>query len=40
MNLKKNEGTHEVDFGNVLNMNNITPNLKRWDYRDIPGGDT
>ena len=23
---------------NVLNMQHITPNSKRWDYSDIPGG--
>ena len=23
---------------NVVNMQHITPNLKRWDYSDIPGG--
>ena len=26
------------DTWNVLNMQHITPNLKRWDYSDIPGG--
>ena len=26
------------DTGNVLNMQHITPNPKRWDYWDIPGG--
>ena len=24
---------------NVLNMQHIIPNSKRWDYSDIPGGD-
>ena len=28
------------DTWNVLNMKHITPNLKRWDYSDIPGGGT
>ena len=23
----------------VLNMQHITPNSKRWDYSDIPGGN-
>ena len=26
------------DTWNVLNMQQITPNSKRWDYSDIPGG--
>ena len=26
------------DTRNVLNMQHITPNSKRWDYSDIPGG--
>ena len=26
------------DTWNVLNMQHITPNLKRWDYSDIPCG--
>ena len=26
------------DTWNVLNMQHITPNLKRWDYSDITGG--
>ena len=26
------------DTSNVLNMQHITPNSKRWDYSDIPGG--
>ena len=26
------------DTWNVLNMQHITPNSKRWDYSDIPGG--
>ena len=26
------------DTWNVLKMQHITPNLKRWDYSDIPGG--
>ena len=26
------------DTLNVLNMQHITPNSKRWDYSDIPGG--
>ena len=26
------------DTGNVLNMQHITPNSKRRDYSDIPGG--
>ena len=26
------------DTWNVLNMQHITPNLRRWDYSDIPGG--
>ena len=26
------------DAWNVLNMQHITPNSKRWDYWDIPGG--
>ena len=25
------------DTWNVLNIQHITPNLKRWDYLDIPG---
>ena len=25
---------------NMFNMQHITPNLKRWDYSDIPGGGT
>ena len=28
------------DTWNVLNMQHITPNSKRWDYSDIPGGGT
>ena len=23
---------------NMLNMQHLTPNLKKWDYSDIPGG--
>ena len=26
------------DTWNMLNMQHITPNSKRWDYSDIPGG--
>ena len=26
------------DTWNMLNMQHITPNTKRWDYSDIPGG--
>ena len=26
------------DTWNVRNMQHITPNSKRWDYSDIPGG--
>ena len=26
------------DTGTVLNMQHTTPNSKRWDYSDIPGG--
>ena len=26
------------DTWNVLNMQHIIPNSKRWDYSDIPGG--
>ena len=26
------------DTWNVLNMQHITPNSKRWDYSDTPGG--
>ena len=26
------------DTWDVLNMQHIKPNLKRWDYSDIPGG--
>ena len=26
------------DAWNVHNMQHIIPNLKRWDYSDIPGG--
>ena len=26
------------DTWNVLNMQHITPNSKRWDYSDIPDG--
>ena len=26
------------DTWNVRNMQHITPNSKRWDYTDIPGG--
>ena len=26
------------DTWNVLNMQHINPNLKKWDYSDIPGG--
>ena len=26
------------DTQNVLNMQHITQNSKRWDYSDIPGG--
>ena len=26
------------DTWNVHNMQHIIPNLKRWDYSDIPGG--
>ena len=26
------------DTGNMLNMRHIIPNLKRWDYSDIPSG--
>ena len=26
------------DMSNMLNMQHIIPNLKRWDYSDIPGG--
>ena len=26
------------DTLNVLNMQHIIPNLKRWDYSDIPDG--
>ena len=26
------------DTWNMLNMQHIIPNLKRWDYSDIPGG--
>ena len=25
------------DKWNVLNMQHLTPNLKRWDHSDIPG---
>ena len=28
------------DTWNMLNMQRITPNSKRWDYSDIPGGGT
>ena len=28
------------DAWNVLNMQHMTPNSKRYDYLDIPGGDT
>ena len=28
------------DTWNVLNMQHITPNSKRWDYSDIPSGCT
>ena len=28
------------DTLNVINMQHITPNLKRWDYSNIPGGGT
>ena len=27
-----------VDTWNVLNMQHLTPNLKIWDYSDIPSG--
>ena len=30
--------TIRYDIWNVLNMQHITPNSKRWDYSDIPGG--
>ena len=30
--------TIRADTWNVLNMQYITENLKRWDYSDIPGG--
>ena len=30
--------TFRVDTWNVLNMQHIIPNSKRWDYWDIPGG--
>ena len=26
------------DTWNALNMQHVTPNSKRWDYSDIPGG--
>ena len=26
------------DTWNALNMQHITPNSKRWDYSEIPGG--
>ena len=40
---KRKEGplmlaTIRDDAWNVLNMQHITPNSKRWDYSDIPGG--
>ena len=28
------------DTWNMLNMQYLTPYLKRWDYSDIPGGGT
>ena len=28
------------DTRNLFNMQRITPNSKRWDYLDIPGGGT
>ena len=28
------------DTWNMINMQHITPNLKRWGYSDIPGGGT
>ena len=28
------------DKWNVLNIQHINPNSKRWDYSDIPGGGT
>ena len=31
-------GTIRDDTWNVLNMQDITPNSKRWDYSDILGG--
>ena len=29
--------TFRDDIWNVLNMQHITPNSKRWNYSDIPG---
>ena len=28
------------DTWNAMNMQHITPNSKRWNYSDIPGGGT
>ena len=33
----KKKQTQKSD-GNMLNTQRITPNLKRWDYSDIPDG--
>ena len=30
--------TTRDDTWNMLNMHHITPNVKRWDYSNIPGG--
>ena len=39
-NLEKRERILCDNTWNVLNMQHITPNLKRWDYSGIPSGGT